>query len=90
MHVHLTKWLREIIKKERVVPHMLALRRRCLDFSKFIVITQNTERWLLASSQNKDITCYIFHKLIPKSVLVFFTFGPTLFHNDTDFMIAKF
>ena len=37
------------------------------------------ERWLLAWNQNKHMLYYIFHILIPKSVLVFQTFTPTSF-----------
>ena len=74
MHVHITKWLSEIIKKERGVQQMLVPRRHCLDYSK--VHFDVTERWLLGWHQNKHITYYIFHKLIPKSVLVLFTFAP--------------
>ena len=56
---------------------MLAPKRRCLDYSN--VYCDVTERWLLAWNQNKHITYYIFHKPIPKSVLVFFTFTPLRF-----------
>ena len=66
---------------------MLAPRRRCLDYSK--VYCDVTERWFLAWNQNKHITYYIFHKLIPKSVLVFFTCAPTSFDDDTYFIIAR-
>ena len=54
--------------------HMLAPRRRCFDYSK--VYCNVTKRWLLAWNQNKHIKYYIFHILIPKSVLVFHTFSP--------------
>ena len=33
-HKHLIQWLSDIIKKEKGVPHMLAPRRRCLNYSK--------------------------------------------------------
>ena len=88
MQVRLMKWLSEYIKKEIGVPHMLAPRRRCVDYSK--VYHDITGRCLLAWNQNKHITYYIFHKLIPKSVLVFCTFAPTPFDDDTDFIIARF
>ena len=65
---------------------MLALGRRCLDYSKSFCDV--IERWLLAWNQNKHITYYAFHKIIPKSVLVFFTFATTSFDDDTDFIIA--
>ena len=63
------------------VPNILfeiaAPRRPCLGYSK--VYCDVRKRWLLASSQNRHITYSIFHILIPKSVLVFFTFAPTSF-----------
>ena len=71
MHKHLIKWLSEIIKKKEGVPHMLAPRRCCLDHSK--VYSDVTERWLLAWNQNKHITYYMFHILIPKSVFIYLT-----------------
>ena len=40
MHKCLIKWLSEIIDKDKGVPHMLAPRRRCLDYSKSIVMSQ--------------------------------------------------
>ena len=40
-------------KKQKGVPHMLASRRCCLDYSK--VYGHVTERWLLALNQNKQI-----------------------------------
>ena len=72
------------------MPHMVALRRRCLDYSK--VYCDVTERWLLAWNQNKTL-CYIFHILIPKLVLVFHTFAPNsfdLFGFDPCYMVLKF
>ena len=50
MRKHLIK-LSEIIKKEKRVPHKLASRRRCLDYSK--VYSNVTERWFLAWNQDK-------------------------------------
>ena len=69
------------------MPHMLAPRRRCLDYSK--VYFDVTERFLLAWDQNKHITYYTSHNLISKSVLVFFTFDSTSFDNDTYFIIGR-
>ena len=54
-----------------------APRRPCLGYSK--VYCDVRKRWLLASNQNRHITYSIFHILIPKSVLVFFTLAPTSF-----------
>ena len=57
MHRHLLKWLSEIIKnKEKGVPHILASRRRCLDYSK--AYSDVRERLLLAWNQIKN---YILH-----------------------------
>ena len=38
---------------EKGVPHMLASRRRCLDYSE--VDSDVTERWLFAWNQSKQI-----------------------------------
>ena len=65
---------------------MLAPRRHCLDYSKFYCDV--TERWLLAWNQSKYITYYIFHILIPESVLVFLTYAPTSL-DDSNFIIAR-
>ena len=65
---------------------MLAPKRCCLDYSK--LYCDVTEQYLLVLNQNKNITYYIFHIRIPKSVLVFFTFAPTSF-DDFDFIIAR-
>ena len=60
MHEHLIKWLSDIVKKiERGVPHKLAPRRGCLDYSK--VYCDVRKRWFLAWKQNRYITYYIFH-----------------------------
>ena len=40
MHKYLMKWLSEVIDKEKGVPHMLAPRRPCLDYSKSMVMSQ--------------------------------------------------
>ena len=66
---------------------MLAPWRHCLHYGK--VYWDVTTRLLLAWNQNKHITYYIFHILLPKSILVFFTFAPTLL-DDTYFIIAQF
>ena len=66
---------------------MLASRRCCLDYSKDCCDV--TERWLLAWNKEKHISYYIFHKLTPKPVLVFFKFAPTSFDDDNDFLIAR-
>ena len=67
---------------------MLAPRSGCLSYSK--VYCDVRKRWFQAWNQNRHITCYIFHIQYtnPKSVLVFFTFAPTLF-EDTDLIIAR-
>ena len=64
---------------------MLGSRRRSLDYSKlyFDVI----EGWLLDWNQSKHTIYYIFHILIPKSALAFFTFVPTF--DDSNFIIAR-
>ena len=54
MHKHLIKWLSKIIEKERGMPHMLAPRRRYLDYLK--VYCDVTERCLLA----RNITYFIY------------------------------
>ena len=59
------------------------LRRRCLE-----VDCDVRERWLLLLNQNKYVIYYIFHILIPKSLLAFHTLAPTLFH-DSKFIIAR-
>ena len=73
MYKHLIKWLSKIIKKrERGVSEVP--RRSYLE-----VYCDVRESWLLAWNQNKHILYYIFHILIPKSVLVFQTFTSTSF-----------
>ena len=67
---------------------MLAFRRRCLRYSK---VYCDVRRSLLLAWNQTDILCItnsIFHILIPKSVLVFFTFAPTSF-DDIDLIIAR-
>ena len=61
MHEHLIKWLSDIIKKktERGVPHMLAPRRGCLDYSN--VYCDVRKRCFLTWNQNRHITYYILH-----------------------------
>ena len=46
------------------------------------------ERWLLAWNQNKHNIYYIFHIVIPKSVLVFHEIASTSF-DDSNFIIAR-
>ena len=54
------KWLIDIIKITKTcVPHMLAPRRGCLDYSK--VYCDVRKRWFLAWNQNRHITYYILH-----------------------------
>ena len=65
---------------------MLAPRGRCLHHS--IVHCDVTERWLLTWNQNTHVIYYIFHILIPKSVLVFHTFAPNSF-DDSGFIIVQ-
>ena len=89
MHEHLIKWLSEKKKKiERGVPHKLAPRRGCLDYSK--VYCDVRKRWFLTWNQNSHITITysIFSILIPKSVLVFFTLARTSL-DDPDLIIAR-
>lgn len=65
---------------------MLAHWRRCLHCSK--VYCDVTKSLLLTWNQNKQITYYILHILLSKSVLVFFILAPILF-DDTYFIIAR-
>ena len=60
---------------------MLAPRRLFLDYSK--VYGDFTERSLLAWNRSKSITHYMFHILIPKSVLLFLTFSSLGFLTPT-------
>ena len=54
------KWLSDIIKiTETCVPHMVAPRRGCLDYSK--VYCDVRKRCFLAWNQNRHITYYILH-----------------------------
>ena len=69
MHKHLIKRLSEIIKRKGTTP-----KRRFHDYSN--VYSDVTERWLLAWNRSNNITHYIFHILIRKSVLLFLTFVP--------------
>ena len=76
MHKHLIKRLSKIIKKERRVYICWAPRR-----PYFRVYCDVRERWFLAWNQNKHNIYYIFHILIPESVLVFHAFAPTSFYH---------
>ena len=58
---------------------MLPPRRPCVDYTK--VYCDVAEKWLLAWNQNKHIIYYIFHILIPKSLLVFHTLVFTSFDD---------
>ena len=60
---------------------MLASRRRCLVNSKVYCDVRKRSDWHGTKTDILNITYYIFHILIPKSVLVFFTFAPTSFHG---------
>ena len=53
----MVKWCYK--KTERGVPHILAPRRGCLDYSK--VYCDVRKRWFLAWNQNRHITYYILH-----------------------------
>ena len=82
VHKHLIKrWIR-LWKKKGECHICYAPSRRCLE-----VYFDVRERWLLAWNQNKHIMYYMFHILIPKSVLLFHTFALTSF-DDSDFIIA--
>ena len=52
----MVKW--DYKKKEKGVPHMLAPRRRSLNYSK--VYSAVTERWLLAKIKKLHITYFIY------------------------------
>ena len=67
---------------------MLAPRRAVLISQKFIVMSEKDGSWHGIKEDILRITYSIFSILIPKSVLVFFTFAPTSF-DDTDLIIAR-
>ena len=69
---------------------MLAPRRCCLGYSKFIVMSEKDGFWHGIKTDILRITYSMFtiSILIPKSVLVFFTFVPISF-DDTDLIIAR-
>ena len=78
---------RDYKKTERGVPHMLAARRHCLVIQTFIVISEKCGCW---DGTKTDILCIrysIFHILILKSVLIFFTFA-TISFDDTGLIIV--
>ena len=83
MHKHLIKRLSKIIKKERGVYICWARRTPYVR-----VYCDVRERCFLAWNQNKHNIYYIFHILIPKSVLDFHAFAPTSF-DDSSFTTAQ-
>ena len=91
MYKHLIKCLSEIIKKrtERGVPHICQLLGEVvLVIQKFIVMSEKDGSWHGIKIDISCITYSIFSILIPKSVLVFFTFAPTSF-DDIDLIIVR-
>ena len=85
VHKHFIKWLSKIIKKKGECHICQAPWRSYLE-----VYCDVRERRLLPWNQNKHIY-YIFHILIPKSVLVFHVFhtiAATSF-DDSNFIIAR-
>ena len=67
---------------------MLAPKRSCLGYSKVYCDVRKNGSWHRIKIDILPITYSIFSILIPKSVLVFFTFAPTSF-GDTDLIIAE-
>ena len=59
-----------------------------LVIQKFTVMSEKDGSWHGIKTDILRITYSIFSILIPKSVLVFFTFGPTSF-DDTNLIIAR-
>ena len=90
MHEHLIKWVSEVIKKNRKrgATYMLALRRVVLVIQKFTMMPEKDGSWHGIKTDTLRITYSIFSILIPKLVLVFFTFAPTSF-DDTNLIIAR-
>ena len=69
---------------ERGVPYICYLLGEvALVIQKFIVMSEKDGSWHGIKTDILRITYSIFSILIPKSVLIFFTFGPTSF-DDTD------
>ena len=66
---------------------MLSPMRSCLDCSKVYVMSEKYGSWHGIKTDMLRITYYIFSTLIPKSVLVFFTFTPPLF-DDSNLIIV--
>ena len=85
MHKHLIKWLSKIIKKRK---GSVTYARLLDDLGDLEVYCDVRERWLLAWNENKHIIYYVFHMLIPKSVLIFHKFAPTSF-DDSNFITAR-
>ena len=91
MYKHLIKCLSEIIKKrtERGVPHICQfLGEVVLVIRKLIVMSEKDGCWHRMKTDILRITYYILSMLIPKSVLVFFTFAPTSF-DDINLIIMR-
>ena len=62
---------------------MLAPKRSCLGYSKVYCDVRKNGSWHIIKTDILRITYSIFSILIPKSVLVFFTFTPISI-DDTD------
>ena len=90
MHEHLIKWLSDFIKKKQKEEcHICSvLGEVVLIIQRFIVMSEKDSCWHGIKTDILNITDSIFSILIPKSVLVFFTFAPTSF-DDTDLIIAS-
>ena len=86
MHEHIIKWLSDIIKKkEKEECHVCQLLGEVVSIiQKFIAMSQKDGSWHGIKTDILGITYYIFSKLIPKSVLVFFTFAPTSFNDSME------
>ena len=67
---------------------MLVPRRGCLDNLKVYCDVKKHGSWHGIKTDILRITYYIFSILIPKSVLVFFTFAPNSFDNS-DLIFAR-
>ena len=67
---------------------MLAPRRSRLGYSKVYCDVRKNGSWHRIKTDILRIAYSIFSILIPKSVLVFFTFAPTSF-GDTDLIITQ-
>ena len=83
MHKNLIRWLSKIIKKKGSVISYARLLGDAI--VKFLVMSGKDGYW---RGIKANIIYYIFHTLIPKSVLVFHTFAPISF-DDSNFIIAR-